>query len=335
MGCNLLQTFGFNFAKCLTFHTNKQQLITLSRTAQSKGCSAASRTCFTHMQLQQHGPRNYPLYSSLRLRAQPREDTGLSPAKAVFGAPLSKNVLNPCMFLPLLCLGTILSPTCPASCQPSCSLPPSSGSVGAAWFHSFSRSTTSPTGFYATAPTPSPSKSGRRTSQSAALRPARQLTPCLAARHTAADRRTHAQAVLPQPRGSRFQTHWFLHLLLLQHCHETVPEPFSYLARRFLHLLDRRHLHSLNRRGTRPVNGHHPRGWTSDLFSSQPRPDLRGALWRAAYAPGDGQISPAYSSQPVQCLYINCLLSVNKPVLSYLLLHLVPHIVGYRWNRRF
>ncbi len=159
--------------------------------------------------------------------------------------------------------------------------------------------------------------------------------PCLAARHTAADRRTHAQAILPQPRGSRFQTHWFLHLLLLQHCHETVQEPFSYLARRFLHLLDWRHLHSLNRRGTRPVNGHHPRGWTSDLFSSQLRPDLRGALWRAAYAPGDGQISPAYSSQPVQCLYINCLLFVNKPVLSYLLLHLVPHIVGYRWNRRF
>ncbi len=48
------------------------------------------------------------------------------------------------MFLPLLCLGAILAPTCPASYQPSCSPPPSSGSVGAAWFHPFSRSTTAP-----------------------------------------------------------------------------------------------------------------------------------------------------------------------------------------------
>ncbi len=47
-------------------------------------------------------------------------------------------------------------------------------------------------------------------------------------------------------------------------------------------------------------------------------------LWRAAYAPGDGQTSPAYSSQYVQCLYINHLLFVNKPVLLYLLLHLLP-----------
>ncbi len=37
-------------------------------------------------------------------------------------------------------------------------------------------------------------------------------------------------------------------------------------------------------------------------------------LWRAVYAPGDGQTSPAYSSQSVQCLYINHLLSVNKQV---------------------
>jgi hypothetical protein len=34
------------------------------------------------------------------------------------------------MSLLLLCLGTILAPTCPASCQPSCSPPLSSGSVG-------------------------------------------------------------------------------------------------------------------------------------------------------------------------------------------------------------
>jgi hypothetical protein len=72
------------------------------------------------------------------------------------------------MFLLLLCLGTILALTYPASCQPSCSSPPSSGSIRAALFHPFSRSTT--------APTPSLSESGRETrwSPSAAFRPARQ-----------------------------------------------------------------------------------------------------------------------------------------------------------------
>ncbi len=38
---------------------------------------------------------------------------------------------------------------------------------------------------------------------------------------------------------------------------------------------DRRCLHSLHRHGTRPVNGHRPRGWTSDLFSFQPMTKLR------------------------------------------------------------
>jgi hypothetical protein len=48
------------------------------------------------------------------------------------------------------------------------------------------------------------------------------------------------------------------------------------------------------------------------------------ALWRAVYAPGDGQTSPAYSIYSVQYLYINQLISVNKPVRSYLLLCLLP-----------
>ncbi len=130
--------------------------------------------------------------------------------------------------------------------------------------------------------------------------------------------------VLPQPSGSRFQTRWFLCLLLHRRRHATVPEPFSYPARRVLHVLDWRRLHSLHKRGTRPVSGHRPRGWTSDLFSSQPGQSSGGALWRAVYAPGDGQTSPAYSSQSLQCLDINHLLSVNKLVVSYLLLRLLP-----------
>jgi hypothetical protein len=190
--------------------------------------------------------------------------------------PLQIFFPKPCMFLLLLCLGTILALTCPVSCQPSFSPPPSSGFVRVASFHPFSRSTMAPMRFCAVAPTPSPSESdrGMRWSLSAALRPAWQRTPRLVARHAAADRRARAQVVLPQPSGSRFQTWWFLHLLLLRHRHKTVLKPFSYPARRFLHARDRRCLHSLHRRDTLPVNRQHPRGWTSDLFSSQLRPEL-------------------------------------------------------------
>jgi hypothetical protein len=178
----------------------------------------------------------------LGLRAQPREDTGLSPAEAVFGArtvlpnevlqndelsvyTIVKKFSKTCMFLPLLCLGTILAPTCLMSCQPSCSPPPSSGSVGAAWFHPFSCSMTAPMRSCSVAPAPSPSESGRGTrwSPSAALRLARPQTPRLAACVAAADRWARAQAVLQQPSGSRFQTHWFLHLLLHRRHHATVP----------------------------------------------------------------------------------------------------------------
>jgi hypothetical protein len=87
--------------------------------------------------------------------------------------------------------------------------------------------------------------------------------------------------------------------------------------------------HSLHRRGTRPINRHRQRGWTSDLFSFQPRPELGGALWRAA-SPGDSQTSPAYHSKPAQYLYINHYVIAYKPVQSYLLLRLLllPKLVG-------
>jgi hypothetical protein len=105
-------------------------------------------------------------------------------------------------------LGTILAPCCPASCQPRSSPPPSSASVGAAWSHLCSRYTTAPTPSCAVAPAPSPSELGHgmRSSPSATSRPARQWTPSLAARIAAADRWARAQAVRPQPSGSRFQT---------------------------------------------------------------------------------------------------------------------------------
>jgi hypothetical protein len=95
----------------------------------------------------------------LGLGAQPREDTGLSPAEAVFGAQIvlpneffqndefsvdaivkkfSKILHVSASSLPRHNSSTDLPSELPASC----SLPPLSGSVGAAWFHPFSCSTT-------------------------------------------------------------------------------------------------------------------------------------------------------------------------------------------------
>jgi hypothetical protein len=41
-----------------------------------------------------------------------------------------------------------------------------------------------------------------------------------------------------------------------------------------------------------------------------------------------------YSTTRVQYLYISCYLSVNKPVLSYLLLRLLPHILERLNNKK-
>ncbi len=76
-------------------------------------------------------------------------------------------------------------------------------------------------------------------------------------------------------------------------------------------------------------------GGSLKLKKNVRRPDTREAkylstgtyfdlLWRAAFAPGDGQTSPAYSSNPVQYLYINRYVTANKLVLSYLLLRFLP-----------
>jgi hypothetical protein len=77
VGRNLLPAFGFNFAICLTFHTNKQQLITLSHLKDALRAHAAAATW----------SKEQP-FVLLRLRAQLREDTGLSPAEALFDAQI-------------------------------------------------------------------------------------------------------------------------------------------------------------------------------------------------------------------------------------------------------
>jgi hypothetical protein len=60
---NLPQTFGLNCARCFTSPTSKQLFTILSRTGQSKGCTAATRTPFTHAPMRQLGPKSYLLCS--------------------------------------------------------------------------------------------------------------------------------------------------------------------------------------------------------------------------------------------------------------------------------
>jgi hypothetical protein len=97
VGRNLLQTFGSNCARCLTSPIDKQLLTanishqqTTAHHPESNGavkrlhrrltdalCArAAEATWFQELP-----------FVLLELWAQPREDTGLSPADAVFGAP--------------------------------------------------------------------------------------------------------------------------------------------------------------------------------------------------------------------------------------------------------
>ncbi len=51
------------------------------------------------------------------------------------------------------------------------------------------------------------------------------------------------------------------------------------------------------------------------------------ALWRAGYTPGDRLTSWVYSTTFVQCLYLSCYLSKNKPVPSKPLVTLASPVV--------
>jgi hypothetical protein len=207
------------------------------------------------------------------------------------------------MFLLFLCLGTILAPSCLASCQQSSSLPPSSGSVVAASLNPFSRSTTS---LRRSAPwiplLHHPSRvlrRGHRRQQPQGLHSWRrrawqpvslQQTAGFAPRQGSC----HSQV------GLIFRPSGFF---TFPSGHKTVPELFSYLARMFLHDWDWRSHHRLHRHGTRPVNGHRHRGWTSDLFSFQPRPELGGS-------PVEACLQPWWTVTPAGCtpvtLYCSC-----------------------------
>jgi hypothetical protein len=214
----------------------------------------------------------------LGLRAQPREDTGLSLAEAVFGAPIvlpNEFLQNEEMsvdaiikkFSKTLYVPAVSLPRHNSSAELPDELPGDLLTAPLVWV---CRGGVIPPlqplydGRYTVlgpGPAPSPSElgPGTRSLLSAASKLARPQTPRLAARLAAADRQVRTQAVLPQPSESRFQTPWFLHLPLRRR-HETVPEPFSYPARRFLHARDRWRLHRCHRRSTCPINGHRQRG---------------------------------------------------------------------------
>ncbi len=71
-------------------------------------------------------------------------------------------------------------------------------------------------------------------------------------------------------------------------------------------------------------------GTATEVGSLTSSPPSRGqslgvALWTSAYTIGDSQTSGVYFNNPVLHLYISCYVTVNKLVLSYLLLRLLPH----------
>jgi hypothetical protein len=59
---------------------------------------------------------------------------------------------------------------------------------------------------------------------------------------------------------------------------------------------------------------------------------IKRGIWRAAYAPGDGPVRRTLVNLYSACIYVNQLLSVNKLVLSYLLLRLLPQVSNNIWS---
>jgi hypothetical protein len=61
-----------------------------------------------------------------------------------------------------------------------------------------------------------------------------------------------------------------------------------------------------------------------------------GALWTPAYTPGRRSdqlgVLQQHWTVHVQCLYISCYVTVNKPVLLYLLFHLLPQWIRESWQ---
>ncbi len=125
--------------------------------------------------------------------------------------------------------------------------------------------------------------------------------------------------VPPRPSRSRFQTHWFLHLPLLRCRQATVQEPFS--GRRPVFCTPWTG-------GTIPVSTAAvptPSAVTASEIGPLTSPPA-GRRQTLGETCGDlaTPLSWVYCITLVQSLYISCYVSLNKQVLSYLLLRLLP-----------
>ncbi len=197
----------------------------------------------------------------LGLRAQPRKDTGLSPAEAVFGALIVLS--NEFLQNDELSVDTIAKKISKTLHVSAPSLPRHNSSTylpsellaellsaPLVWVHR-----------------------GGLVPPLQPLYDGPYVVLCRSPRSFTIRVGSHPGSLATTKRVS-FSDRWFLRLLLPRRHPTTVPEPFSYPVKKFLHARDQRRLHSLHRHSTHPVSGHRPRGWTSDLFSSQPRPEL-------------------------------------------------------------
>jgi hypothetical protein len=232
MGRNLLQIFGPSFVKCYTFRIAKQQLIILSRTVQSKGCTTVSRMHFAHAPPWRLGPRSYLLYSSASVHSRGKTLV-FSRLRQFLALQLScpTNFCKETHFLLIQLLKNLKTnfgcscfffaqaqfqvPAAGRAARQAAARPHSSGMPRRRYPCLSTTPMTTPTPSCSVDPTPSPSGLGpeMRLSRSAASRPARKWTPRLAVRDAAADHASAHPVLLP-PSGSRFETRWFLHLLL-------------------------------------------------------------------------------------------------------------------------
>jgi hypothetical protein len=211
---------GLQFAQCLTFCTSKHP--------ESNGAVERLHCRLKDALHTRAAPATWSEelpFVLLGLRAQPREDNGLSPAEGVFGAQIV--LPNELLQNDELSVDTIVkifsktlhvsAPSLPrhnSSTDLPSELPAELLSAPLVWVRRgglippLQPLYDSPYAVLRCPPAPSPSESGRmmRWLPSAALRLARPRTPRLAARIAAADRQVRAQEVLPQPSGSRFSS---------------------------------------------------------------------------------------------------------------------------------
>ncbi len=213
-----------------------------------------------------------------KLWAQPREDTGLSPAEAVFGAPVV--LFNEFWHNEEISVGSIIKNCSKILHVPAVSLPRHNSSAQLPselpselpaeilsapliWVRRggvispFKLLYDGPYTVLRCGPCSFTIRVGSRDKVIAISR----LKACMAADAEPGSLCRHGRPPGSHPgisaatKRSHFQTRWFLHLPF-QRRHETVQERFYYPAQRFLHARDRRRHHRCHRRSTRPVNGH-------------------------------------------------------------------------------